>query len=80
MLSVEGPFWATMTRIAGERSGAAGGAMNMGSNLGGFISPALTPIIAASFGWEIALLLSAVLALVAAALWAGIRLEPDAPR
>ncbi len=72
VLSVEGPFWATMTRIAGERSGAAGGAMNMGSNLGGFISPALTPVLAAAMGWEAALTVSASLAVVAAVLWLGI--------
>jgi ACS family glucarate transporter-like MFS transporter len=72
VLSVEGPFWATMTRISGERSGAAGGAMNMGSNLGGFISPALTPVLAAALGWEAALLVSAVIAVAAGALWLGI--------
>ncbi|HEY3441280.1 MAG TPA: MFS transporter [Paludibaculum sp.] len=69
VLSVEGPFWATMTTIAGSRSGAAGGLMNMGSNLGGFISPALTPILATWLGWESALLVSAVLAIIAGALW-----------
>ncbi|MGJ5817987.1 MFS transporter [Paludibaculum fermentans] len=69
VLSVEGPFWATMTAVAGERSGAGGGVMNMGSNLGGLISPALTPILAASIGWEGALLVSAVLAILAALLW-----------
>lgn len=72
VLSVEGPFWATVTRIAGEHSGAAGGAMNMGGNLGGFISPALTPVLAAAMGWEKALLVSAALALAAALLWLGI--------
>ena len=35
VLSVEDPFWATMIRIAGGRSGAAGGVMIIGSNLGG---------------------------------------------
>lgn len=69
VLSVEGPFWATMTSVAGERSGVGGGVMNMGSNLGGLISPALTPVLAASIGWEGALLVSAVLAIVAAVLW-----------
>ncbi|HPT27460.1 MAG TPA: MFS transporter [Bryobacteraceae bacterium] len=72
VLSVEGPFWATMTRIAGGRSGAAGGAMNMGGNLGGFISPALTPVLASWMGWEAALLISAAIALAAGALWLGI--------
>jgi ACS family glucarate transporter-like MFS transporter len=74
VLSVEGPFWATMTSIAGARSGAAGGVMNMGSNLGGFISPALTPMLAAWLGWEVALLISGVLAVIAGVLW--IWIEP----
>jgi len=81
VLSVEGPFWATMTTIAGPRSGAAGGLMNMGSNLGGFISPALTPILATWLGWESALLVSAVLAIIAGALWfwiAPVR-DPETP-
>lgn len=72
VLSVEGPFWATVTRIAGEHSGAAGGAMNMGGNLGGFVSPALTPVIASALGWEAALLVSAAIAVLAASLWIGI--------
>jgi MFS transporter, ACS family, glucarate transporter len=74
VLSVEGPFWATMTSIAGPRSGAAGGLMNMGSNFGGFISPALTPILASWLGWEAALLVSGVLAVMAGVLW--IWIEP----
>lgn len=69
VLSTEGPFWATMTSLAGPNSGAAGGAMNMGSNLGGFISPALTPILAAHIGWEGALLVSGGLAIIAGLLW-----------
>ncbi|MBI3678831.1 MAG: MFS transporter [Acidobacteria bacterium] len=79
VLSVEGPFWAAMTSISGPRSGAAGGAMNMGSNLGGLISPALTPIVARLMGWEAALLISAFLAVIAGALWFWIpsTLEPS---
>jgi MFS transporter, ACS family, glucarate transporter len=73
VMSVEGPFWATMTVVAGSRSGAGGGVMNMGSNIGGLISPALTPALAASIGWEAALMVSAVFAVVAALLWLGIR-------
>ena len=48
--------------------------MNMGSNIGGLISPALTPVLAGLFGWEAALLVSAALALIAAALW--LRITP----
>ena len=73
VLSVEGPFWATMTAVAGARSGTGGGVMNMGSNIGGLISPALTPVLAASIGWEAALMGSAGLAVVAALLWCWIR-------
>jgi ACS family glucarate transporter-like MFS transporter len=72
VLSVEGPFWATMTELAGPRSGAAGGVMNMGSNLGGLVSPALTPVLAASIGWEKALHVAAALSVAGGLLWLGI--------
>jgi MFS transporter, ACS family, glucarate transporter len=69
VLCVEGPFWATMMEIAGSRSGTAGGIMNMGSNLGGLISPALTPVLAAMMGWENALLLAAGISILGAVMW-----------
>lgn len=72
ILCVEGPFWAMMMRIAGNKSGTAGGIMNMGSNLGGLLSPALTPIIANWIGWENALHVAAGLAVIGALLWLGI--------
>jgi ACS family glucarate transporter-like MFS transporter len=62
-------------RIAGKNSGRAGGIMNMGSNLGGLLSPALTPLIASYIGWENALHLAAFLAIIAAISWLGIRVE-----
>jgi ACS family glucarate transporter-like MFS transporter len=77
VLSVEGPFWATMMEIAGDRSGVGGGIMNMGCNVGGFISPTLTPMLAEAIGWENALHVAAVLSIVAALLWLGIRPAGD---
>jgi ACS family glucarate transporter-like MFS transporter len=77
ILSVEGPFWAAMMNLAGRRSGAAGGIMNMGSNLGGLISPALTPVLAQFIGWENALHIAAGLAVVGAVLWIWIRPAPS---
>ena len=71
----EGPFWATMTQLSGEHSGIAGGTMNFGSNLGGMVSPALTPWLAERIGWETALSFTAGLAVVAALLWLGVRVE-----
>jgi ACS family glucarate transporter-like MFS transporter len=72
VLSVEGPFWATAVEIAGPRSGTASGIMNTGCNIGGLISPALTPLLAASLGWENALHVAAALSVVGAVLWLGI--------
>jgi MFS transporter, ACS family, glucarate transporter len=73
VLSVEGPFWATVVEIAGPRSGTASGLMNTGCNIGGLISPALTPVLAASLGWENALHVAAALSIIGASLWLGIR-------
>jgi len=75
VLCTEGPFWATMTQLSGERSGIAGGTMNFGSNLGGMVSPALTPWLAERIGWETALTLTAGLAVVAGLLWLGVRVQ-----
>lgn len=72
VLCVEGPFWSTVTKMQGGRSGTAGGIMNTGCNIGGLISPALTPVLAASIGWEAALHVAAALAVLAALLWLGI--------
>jgi len=73
ILCVEGPFWAMMMHIAGPKSGTAGGIMNMGSNLGGLISPMLTPVIASHIGWEKALQVAAVLAITGSLLWLWIK-------
>jgi ACS family glucarate transporter-like MFS transporter len=51
--------------------------MNMGSNLGGLISPALTPVIASLIGWENALHVAAILAILGAFLWLGIKPETE---
>jgi MFS family permease len=48
----EGPFWAMAIDIGGLQVGAAGGIMNAGGNVGGFISPVLTPLVAKYFGWS----------------------------
>jgi len=77
VLCTEGPFWATMTQLSGRRSGIAGGTMNFGSNLGGMISPTLTPWLAERIGWESALVLTAGLAAAAALLWLWVKVDPN---
>jgi ACS family glucarate transporter-like MFS transporter len=51
----EGPFWAALIDVAGGDVGAAGGILNTGSNVGGFVAPILTPFIASFVGWAWAL-------------------------
>ncbi|SPE25522.1 putative Major facilitator superfamily MFS_1 [Acidobacteriia bacterium SbA2] len=75
VLCTEGPFWATMTQLSGEHSGIAGGTMNFGSNLGGMVSPALTPWLAERIGWGTALSLTAAGAIVAGLLWLGVNIH-----
>ena len=78
VLATEGPYWASMTQLSGPQSGIGGGVMNFGSNLGGLISPVLTPWLAAQLGWETALALAAIIAVVGAILWMGITIDPCA--
>lgn len=75
ILCVEGPFWTTLIQLMPGRTGRAGGIMNAGSNVGGLLSPVITPVIAAAVGWENALLLAAVMAVGAGLLWLGINRE-----
>jgi ACS family glucarate transporter-like MFS transporter len=76
VLSVESPFWTTVAGLAGERSGTGGGIMNTGCNIGGVISPMLTPMLGEMFGWEPALHLAAGLSALAALAW--FRITPPA--
>ena len=69
ILGVEGSYWASANQMSGRTAGFTGGLMNTGSNLGGVLSPTLTPLIAHHFGWVHALDFASVVALGAAALW-----------
>ena len=79
VIGTEGPFWATLNQVAGRHGGTGGGIMNFGSNLGGLVSPVLTPWLAQRIGWSAALTATAALALVAGLLWLGVRLDDEAP-
>ena len=83
ILGVEGPYWATANQISEKNVGFTGGLLNAGGNLGGVISPTLTPLIARHLGWVRALDLAALVALTAAVLWLWVipskRTEDDIP-
>ena len=68
-MGVEGPYWATANQISEKNVGFTGGLLNMGGNLGGVLSPTLTPLIAEHFGWVRALDFTALVAFGAALLW-----------
>jgi ACS family glucarate transporter-like MFS transporter len=48
----EGPIWACVTEMAGERVAAAGSILNTGAQIGGFFAPIVTPYIASRAGWS----------------------------
>ena len=77
VLSVESPFWTTVAGLAGDRAGTGGAIMNTGCNIGGMISPMLTPLVGEALGWEPALHLAAGLSVLAALAWFWI--TPPAP-
>lgn len=68
-------YWAATIDLAKTHAGAVSGFMNMGGNLGGAISPTLTPLIAQRFGWDSAFYVAAVLALLGAFFWLGVHPE-----
>lgn len=65
-------FWATTIDLAESQAGTAAGVMNMCGNLGGSISPSLTPWLAEHYGWSSALLVMGALSVLGALLWLGI--------
>lgn len=69
IMAVEGAYWASVIEIAREHSGSGGGILNMGGNLGGLLSPTVTPLIAANLGWVVALDVGAAGAIAAGLLW-----------
>ena len=77
VIGTEGPFWATLNQITGRQGGMGGGIMNFGSNLGGMVSPVVTPWLAARMGWSAALSATAALAAVSGLLWLGVTVRQE---
>ncbi len=64
-----GSFWASTIDLSKNHSGTLSGIMNTGANLGGTISPTLTPWLADKFGWTVSLQVAAAFAFIGAMLW-----------
>jgi MFS transporter, ACS family, glucarate transporter len=76
VIGTEGAFWATLNQITERQGGMGGGIMNFGSNLGGMMSPMVTPWLAERIGWSAALSATAALATVSGLLWLGVTVGP----
>jgi MFS transporter, ACS family, glucarate transporter len=62
-------FWALSADFGGSSAGLVSGVMNMGCQLGGVCTAALTPVIARSFGWTASFTVPAAVCLVGAVAW-----------
>lgn len=83
--AAEGPVWTAAVEFGGRYGATAAGIVNTGGNLGGFIAPFLTPIVAHAVrdsfalsdqtGWQWGIALAGIFCLSGTALWWWIR--PD---
>jgi dipeptide/tripeptide permease len=67
--ATDGPYWVSSSDLGGRHVGAAGGILNTGGNLGGFLAPVLTPLIASRVGWSAALYAGSAILLFGMLLW-----------
>lgn len=68
-----GAYWSSTSDLSPTHAGSLSGLMNMGANLGGAISPTLTPWLAQQWGWGASLGFAAFMALLGGIMWLRIR-------
>jgi ACS family glucarate transporter-like MFS transporter len=68
-----GAYWSATTDLSKAHAGLLSGMMNTGANVGGSLSPTLTPWLAEHFGWSAALGVAAGTALIGGLMWLGIK-------
>lgn len=73
----EGVFWTTATDLGGPSRGFAGAFMNTLGNVGGLISPVLTPAMAQALGWSGSFAVACGIAAIGGAIWFSIRLPEN---
>jgi ACS family glucarate transporter-like MFS transporter len=67
--ATEGAYWAAAIEVSGVHPGAGGGIMNSVGNVGGLLSPVLTPMLAARFGWAAGLHFASLLIGLSVVAW-----------
>ena len=73
----EGVFWTTATDIGGKTRGFSGAFLNTGGNIGGFISPVLSPYLAETMGWPGAIKIACGIAAFGGLVWFAIKPPED---
>jgi len=69
-----GAYWASTTDLSKAHAGTLSGLMNTGANVGGAISPTLTPWIATHWGWPVSLGIAALIAILGGLMW--LKIDP----
>ncbi len=69
-----GAYWASTTDLSKAHAGTLSGLMNTGANIGGTISPTLTPWLANHWGWPVSLGVAAAIAVLGGVLW--LKIDP----
>ena len=70
-----GAYWSSTSDLSKTHAGSLSGLMNMGANIGGAISPTVTPWIAEQWGWPLSLGTAALVAILGGLLW--LRIDPE---
>ncbi len=68
-----GAYWSSTVDLSKPHAGTLSGIMNTGANIGGTLSPTVTPWLADQMGWAAALGIAAAIALLGGLLWLGIK-------
>ncbi len=69
-----GAYWSVTTDLSKTHAGTLSGIMNMGANVGGAVSPSLTPWLADQWGWTGSLLVAALIAICGGVMW--LKIDP----
>jgi ACS family D-galactonate transporter-like MFS transporter len=69
----EASFWTIIVQLGGRKGGTSAAIMNTGGNGIGLLAPMITPFVAARFGWLAGIGLGAVVGLLGALCWFGIK-------
>ena len=75
----EASFWTMAIEVGRERGGTAAAIMNTGGNGIGLLAPMITPWVGAHLGWGWGLGLGAVISLLGALCWFGIKVRSETP-